>query len=146
MPIGEFGVVCAMLVDHQALMRQTISFLLASELDITIVAEAADGVKALGLAHDIKPNLVIMNLMTPKLDGLRVTELLHKQKLVDHVLLFCQDNRPTLVRRALDSGAKGYLVTSALQRNLVTAIHTVCRGEIFVSTISDRNNNVGTRR
>ncbi len=134
MPIEEAGIVRAMIVDHQALMRQTISFLLASELDITIVAEVADGVKAVGLAHDVKPNLVIMNLMIPKLDGLRASQILNEHKLVDYVLLFSHYNRPTLVRRALASGAKGYITTSMLQHTLIYAIHRIYGGETFWST------------
>ncbi|MBX3013002.1 MAG: response regulator transcription factor [Caldilineaceae bacterium] len=134
MPTDDVRTIRALIVEPHTLMRQTLAYLLASEPEMSIVAETGDGLQALALVQRQRPTIVIMNLLTPGLNSLRTAHRLQQDRLVDHVLLFSHCRQPTVVQRVLKYGAKGYITTATLHQDLAYAVRVVHQGETFVSS------------
>ena len=107
--------------------------LLAAEPDLEVVGEAADGARAVALAQELVPDVVVMDLGLPGLSGVEATRRLRKSHPgVQVVVLSMHDDAPT-VDAALHAGARGYVLKGAGIQNLREAIRTVQRGEVYLS-------------
>lgn len=123
--------------DHQ-LMRQGLRALLEKATDIEVVGEARDGQEAIDLAKSLSPDVLLMDIAMPILDGLRATERIHSQQDNTKVVILSMYSDETLVRQALRNGAKGYLIKNGSRDQLVSAIRSVNEGETYFSpTVSE---------
>ena len=122
-----------LLADDNALVRQGIRAMLDSAKEIEVVGEAKDGQEAIDLADGLEPDVVIMDISMPRLDGLRATEFIRRTKKAIQVLILSMHDNPTFVRQALRRGAGGYVLKRALAEELLPAIHRVRRGKLFLS-------------
>lgn len=119
--------------DHH-LVRQGIRALLEKAPDIQVVGEAQDGQDAVERAERLKPDVIVMDLAMPRLNGTQATEYISLKNLPSRVILLSMYSDQTLVRQALQSGAKGYLLKRSVAEELLLAVHAAYRGETFLSS------------
>jgi DNA-binding NarL/FixJ family response regulator len=126
--------ISVLLVDDHSLVRRGFRRILEDEPDITVVGEAGDGLSALKLADELRPQVIVMDCAMPGMNGLEAT----RQILAKHpeflVLMLSMHPEETLVRQALDAGARGYVLKSAVDLELGAAIRRVVNGETVLDS------------
>jgi len=121
-----------MLADDHRIMREALRSVLEQEPDIEVVAEAADGIEALRLADENAPDLVVMDIGMPGLDGIEVTrQLLKSHPAVKVVALSTYSDR-RIAARMMEAGASGYVIKAAGSDELVRAMRAAVRDEIYL--------------
>jgi DNA-binding NarL/FixJ family response regulator len=121
-----------LVVDDHAIMRDGVRALLSLQDDIEIVGEAADGREALNRALELRPDVVLMDIAMPGLDGLEATRRIARKLPSAKVLVLTQHDNREYVLTAIKAGASGYVPKRALGSELVTAVHAVHRGDSFL--------------
>ena len=121
-----------LLVEDQCLVRSGLRALLDQEADIRVIGEASDGASAVALAERRRPDVVIMDLRMPDMDGLEATELILQRIPGTAVLIFTAYGERSLLQRGLESGARGYILKETPHETLLRAIEKVAAGETFV--------------
>jgi len=124
--------ISVLLVDDHILVRRGFRRLLEDAPDIEVVGEASDGEEAIRLARELKPQLIVMDCALPGTGGLAATRQILEKAPETAILMLSMHAEDTLVRQALNAGAKGYILKSAVDMELVTAIHRVMAGEIVL--------------
>ena len=122
-----------LLVDDHTILRDGIRLLLESEPDMTVVGEAEDGRTAVKLTCQLKPDVVLMDIAMPLLNGLEATRQIKHDCPGVKVLILTMHENEEYIRQALASGAMGYILKDAAARELLNAIHAVHRGEAILS-------------
>ena len=122
-----------LLADDHALVRAGLRKLLESISGIEVIGEAADGLALLGLAMQVQPQLVLMDIAMPGLNGLETTARLMRDWPQVRVLILSMHQNEEYVREALRHGAAGYLLKDAAPMELELAIQAVLRGETYLS-------------
>ncbi|MGW5720423.1 response regulator [Amycolatopsis sp. NPDC003865] len=123
-----------LLVDDQRLVRAGFRSILDGEDDIDVVAEAADGREALQAAHDHRPDVVLMDIRMPVLDGLAATRhLLEDPKVTAKVVILTTFDLDEDVYGALRAGASGFLVKDTEPEELIHAVRVVARGDALLA-------------
>ncbi|MEZ4869435.1 MAG: response regulator transcription factor [Caldilineaceae bacterium] len=117
-----------LLADDQALFREGLHLLLAAQPDFEVVGEAANGAEVLQLAAALRPQIVLMDLRMPILDGVEATRRLHATQPDCRVIALTTFDDDDLVFAGLRAGAVGYLLKAAPSPRLIEAIRTVARG------------------
>jgi DNA-binding NarL/FixJ family response regulator len=121
-----------LLVDDHSLVRRGFRRLLEDARDITVVGEASDGAEAIRLAEQLRPQVIVMDCALPGMSGLDATRRI-LQKLPDTaILMLSMHSEDTWVHQAMDAGARGYILKSAVDMELVTAIRRVVAGEVVL--------------
>lgn len=118
--------------DHPVVLKGLRSFLTHHE-DLLVVGEAGDGQEALRKARELAPDIVVMDIDMPRLNGLAVTEILHNELPHIKILILSMHRNTEFVLRVLQSGACGYLLKEGPAQELVEAIHQVHAGQTFFS-------------
>lgn len=121
-----------MLVDDQRLMREGLRTLLELEPDLAVVAEASDGASALVIYAQIRPNVVLMDIRMPHLDGVETTRRLCSQWPDARVLILTTFDDDAYVFEGLRAGALGYLLKDSTGQELATAVRTVAAGGALI--------------
>ena len=121
-----------LVVDDHAVLRDGIRALLSLYDDIEIIGEAAEGKEAVDKAQELKPDVVLMDIAMPEMDGLEATRRIVKRNPKMKVLILTQFDSRDHVLAAIKAGATGYVPKKALGLELVTAIRAVYRGESFL--------------
>ncbi len=124
-----------LLADDHALVRAGLRKLLESLTNIEVVGEADDGQAVLVLAEQFHPNLVLMDIAMPGLNGLEATARLTKSHPQTRVLILSMHQNEDYVRQALRAGAAGYLLKDAAPLELEHALKAVMRGETYLSPV-----------
>jgi NarL family two-component system response regulator LiaR len=123
-----------MLADDHPLLRQALRNVLEKQPDFKIIAEASDGEEAVRLALERDPNVVIMDINMPKLNGLEAIRQIRAQKPAITVLVLTVHDDSEHVLGVLEAGAAGYLTKSVFGTEVVHAIRSVVSGETVLST------------
>ena len=123
--------ITVLLVDDQRLVRSGFRSILAGEPDIEVVGEAADGVEALQLIRRLKPDVVLMDIRMPHLDGLEATRLVVAESSSRVVILTTFDS-DEYVYEALRAGASGFLLKDAPADHLLTAVRCAATGDALI--------------
>ena len=121
-----------LVVDDHAVMRDGIRALLSLHDDIEIVGEAATGQEAVGKALELAPDVIVMDIAMPGMDGLEATRRIVKQNPKSRVLILTQHDDKEYILSAIKAGCAGYLPKRALGSELITAIRAVYRGDSFL--------------
>jgi len=121
------------LADDHNIMRQALRVLLENEPDIEVVGETADGQAALGLVRETKPDVVIMDIAMPGLNGVEATRKITAKVPGAKVIALSAHSERRFVFHMFKAGASGYLLKDCIFEELVCAIRTVAKNEIYVS-------------
>jgi len=117
-----------LLVDDHAVVRSGLSFFLSTTDDIEVVGEAADGEQALRLCAQLHPDVVLMDMVMPGMDGFTAIQQVHQQQPAIRVLALTSFLDGAFVQRALQAGASGYLLKDVQARDLADAIRAAYAG------------------
>jgi DNA-binding NarL/FixJ family response regulator len=123
-----------LVVDDHPVVRRGIHACLTGRDNLEIVGEAADGREAVRKARELQPDIVLMDINMPQMNGLAVTELLRREMPKVSVLILSMFSNTEYVLRIIQSGAKGYILKEAPVDELVRAIEIVQRGEAYFSS------------
>jgi DNA-binding NarL/FixJ family response regulator len=118
-----------LIVDDHAMLREGMRALLSQEKDFEIVGEAADGEEAVRLAGELKPDIVIMDIVMPDMNGVEATKQIRKLYPNVSVLVLSAFSDIRYIVGTLEAGARGYLLKSSAGKELVKAIRSVRAGE-----------------
>ncbi|WDZ82586.1 response regulator [Micromonospora cathayae] len=130
---GTSRPVRVLLADDQPLLRTGFRMVLGAEDDLDIVAEAGDGAEAVDLARRLLPDVVLMDIRMPRMDGVAATRAIVDARLPVRVLILTTFDLDEYVVGALRAGASGFLAKDVPAEDLVTAIRTVAAGEAVVA-------------
>lgn len=122
-----------LIADDHKLVRQGIHVLLERAEDIEVVGEADDGFEALELAKRFEPDVVLLDISMPKLDGIQVLERMRPLQPSTKVVMLSMYSDDVLVRRALRLGARGYILKRSVAEEMLLAIRAATRDEIYLS-------------
>lgn len=121
-----------LLADDQALVRSGFRMILSAESDIEVVGEAADGAEAVELARRLRPDVVLMDVQMPRVDGIAATADLVAEG-IGRVVILTTFDRDDYLFDALRAGASGFLLKNAEAEQLVEAVRTVARGHALLA-------------
>jgi len=122
-----------LLADDHAVVRQGFKMILAAQPDMEIVGEAGNGREALDLAGQLQPDVVVMDVAMPELNGIEATRRLGDLSPRTRVLALSMHKDSVYVREILRAGARGYLLKDAISSDLLAAVRAVARGEGYLS-------------
>jgi DNA-binding NarL/FixJ family response regulator len=126
--------ITVLLADDHSLVRRGFRRLLDDDEQMKVVGEASNGIEAIRMAYELKPKVVVMDLSMPELDGVQATKEIVKHLPDTEVLVLSMHADDNYVRNAFDAGAKGYLLKSAIDVDLVGAIRAVAEGKRFIGS------------
>ena len=121
--------ITVLLVDDHGLVRRGFRRILEDEPDITVVGEAGDGAEAVRLTKQLKPTVVVMDCAMPGTSGLIATRKILETTPSQAILMLSMHSEETLVRQALEAGARGYVLKNAVDLELPAAIRKVAEGQ-----------------
>jgi DNA-binding NarL/FixJ family response regulator len=128
-----------LLVDDDALVRTGLRMVLSSDAGLEVVGEAADGAEALVAVRDLRPDVVLMDLQMPVMDGVEATRRLSATDQPPGVLILTTFHLDSYVVDALEAGARGYLLKDTAPLELTRAVHVVAGGEsVFSARITEK--------
>jgi DNA-binding NarL/FixJ family response regulator len=133
------GVIRVLLVDDDPLVRSALSLMLGGQSDIEVVGEAPDGEAGLALVSQTEPDVVLMDIRMPVMDGLEATRVLHSRPSPPAVVVLTTFDADDHVLRAVASGADGFLLKDTPPGDIVGAIRTVAAGDAMLSPSATRS-------
>jgi DNA-binding NarL/FixJ family response regulator len=127
-----------LLADDHSVVRQGFRLILENQSDMEVVGEAANGREAVTVAESLQPDVVIMDVTMPELNGIEATRRISELSPRTRVLALSMHKDSVYVREILRAGAKGYLLKDAAGNDLLAAVRAVARGEGYLSpAVSD---------
>lgn len=121
--------ISVLLVDDHALVRRGLRLILEDAADVAVVGEAGDGAAAVQLARELNPQVIVMDCAMPGMGGLAATRKILQESAEARILMLSMHSEDTLVRQALEAGARGYVLKNAVDLDLVAAVRKVAAGE-----------------
>jgi two-component system, NarL family, response regulator NreC len=131
-------IIRVVLADDHAVVRAGLKAVLGAARDIEVIGEAKNGLEAVTLAERFKPDVVVMDLSMPELDGASATREIIKKGLAARVLILTMHTEDDYLVPLMEAGAAGYLVKSAADRELVDAVRAVAHGDVYVRPAAAR--------
>ena len=122
-----------LLADDHQLMRSGLRLLIEQQADLTVVGEAADGREAVALAKSLRPDVAVMDISMPNLNGIEAAHQITESHAEIAVIVLSMHPDESYVLRALRAGARGYLVKDSAESDLIAAVRAVARGKSFFS-------------
>ncbi len=127
-----------LVTDDHEIVRAGIIALFKTEQDIVVAGEAKNGAEAVAKVKELKPDIVLMDLTMPEMDGIEATRAIVKAAPDTRVLVLTQHEHEEYLRRVLSVGAAGYIVKNSLASELLTAIRMVARGEKYFDAATSK--------
>jgi two-component system NarL family response regulator len=121
------------IAEDQRLVRELMATLLGRESDMAIVGEASTGPEALRAVHASLPDVLLLDIGLPELDGVEVARTLRKESAPSRIIALSVHTERRFVQEMLQIGVEGYIVKSAAVKELVQAIRTVMEGRVYLS-------------
>ncbi|MCS7042478.1 MAG: response regulator transcription factor [Bryobacteraceae bacterium] len=122
-----------LLADDHSMVRQGFRRILEAQQDFEIVGEASDGREAVALAEQLRPDVVVMDVAMPGLNGIEATRRIVENSPRTRVLALSMHRDGVYVREILRAGARGYLLKDAFDADLIAAVRAVARGEGYIA-------------
>jgi NarL family two-component system response regulator YdfI len=122
-----------LIADDHFIVREGLRLIFETARDIDLVGEASDGAEAVKLAKELAPDVILMDLRMPKVDGLTAIEMLREQGVASPVIILTTFDEDALLLRGLQAGAVGYLLKDTERETLISAIHAAARGETLMT-------------
>ena len=124
-----------LLVDDHPIVRQGLRTLLEARSGWEVVGEASDGIEALEKVNTLQPDVVVLDVTMPRMNGLEACRLIQQKPKTSglEVLFVTQHDSPQMMREALDAGARGYVVKSNAARDLLEAVEAVSQHRVFTA-------------
>jgi two-component system, NarL family, response regulator NreC len=123
-----------LIAEDHLMVRAGIRALLEKAGDIHVMGEASNGQEAIELTEALKPDVLIMDIMMPRMNGIQAAENLREMKLPTHILLLSMYSDEGFVHQALQYGVKGYVLKSSVSDELLQAVRTVSAGKTYFSS------------
>lgn len=123
----------AIIADDHTIVRGGIRLLLEKLPDMAVIAEAEDGLRAIELVHELRPEILVADIAMPGANGLEVTRRLADEGASTRVVILSMHCDPEYVHRAVKAGARGYVLKRSAIEELELAIRAVVRGDVFLS-------------
>jgi DNA-binding NarL/FixJ family response regulator len=127
-PDKSAGKITVLLVDDHALVRRGFRRMLDDDEALEVVGEASNGAQAVQLAAKLKPQVIVMDCQLPEMTGLEATRIILREQPDIAILMLSMHSEDTLVRQALEAGARGYVLKNALDLDLASAIKQTAAG------------------
>jgi two-component system response regulator NreC len=121
-----------LIVDDHAIVRAGLRALLKCEPGMELVGEATSGEEAIQLSQELQPDVIVLDLSLPGLDGIQVTRHIKAELPGIRILILTVHEDEALLREAIRAGASGYIIKHAAENELISAIHSVQMGDIYV--------------
>jgi len=118
-----------LVVDDHKEWRQNICSILAAQPELEVIGEASDGLEAVQKAAGLKPDLILLDIGLPGLNGIEVARRICQQSLGVKILFVSGNNDPDLIRKALSNGAQGYVLKVDVSTKLLPALKEILRGD-----------------
>jgi DNA-binding NarL/FixJ family response regulator len=122
-----------LVVDDHPVVRQGLRALLGGHPEWEIIDEAEDGIEAVEKANRLKPDVIVLDVSMPRMDGLEACRRIRKTLPDSEVLIVTQHDSPQMMREALGAGARGFVVKSNVARDLPAAVEAASQHKPFVS-------------
>ena len=122
------------LADDHPVVRKGLKLSIEEDSELKVIAEAGDGEAALALIKDLNPQLAILDIDMPKLNGLDVARHVAKLGLATRIIFLSFYRDEDFFRDAMETGGKGYLLKDSATEEIVAAVHTVAGGQVFMSS------------
>jgi two-component system response regulator NreC len=124
--------ITVLLVDDHAIVRRGFRRMLADDETLEVVGEASNGLEAVRLAEKLRPQVIVMDCALPEMTGLEATRKILQSHPETAILILSMHSEDTLVRQALDAGARGYVLKNAMDLDLARAIKSVAAGKSVI--------------
>jgi DNA-binding NarL/FixJ family response regulator len=121
-----------LLVDDHALVRRGFRRMLEDEASFQVVGEASDGLEAVECAEKLEPDVIVMDCALPQINGIEASRRILAKRPETAILMLSMHSEDTLIRQALEAGAKGYVLKNAMDLDLVSAIKKVAEGTMVL--------------
>jgi two-component system, NarL family, response regulator YdfI len=121
-----------LIADDHLIVREGLRLILETEPGFDLVGEACDGAEAIELAAELQPDVILMDLRMPRIDGLAAIERLQKEQPQIAIVILTTFNEDDLMRRGLQAGARGYLLKDTDRNTLFNTIRAAARGETLL--------------
>src|SRR5215210_8246468 len=123
-----------LIAEDHLMVRAGIRALLEKAGDIHVMGEASNGHEAIEMTETLKPDVLIMDIMMPRMNGIQAAENISEMKLPTHILLLSMYSDEGFVHQALQCGVKGYVLKSSVSDELLWAVRAVANGQTFLSS------------
>jgi DNA-binding NarL/FixJ family response regulator len=123
-----------LLADDHEIVRQGLRSMLQGQRDCEVVGEAVDGRQAVAMTKELNPDVVILDIGMPALNGLEATRHILKMRPQTKVLILTMHESDSMIREVLDAGARGYILKTDAGRDLVTAVDSLRRNKTFFTS------------
>lgn len=120
------------IADDHAIVRTGLRALIKAEPDFELIGEATGGYEALESVEKLKPDILVLDISMPDLDGISVIRKLKEKGIKTNILILTVHEDVALLRESLKAGASGYIIKHAAEGELISAIQSVLRGEIYI--------------
>lgn len=131
--VSDMNAIRVLVVDDDALVRSALGLMLGGRTDVTVVGEASDGDEAVAAVRSLLPDVVLMDVRMPRINGIEATRRIREQPHAPHIIVLTTFDTDDHVLDALAAGADGFLVKDTSPADLIEAIKTVASGETMLS-------------
>jgi two-component system response regulator NreC len=122
-----------LLADDHTIVRQGLKLILSAHGDLQVVGEAANGREAIELAEKLRPDVVLMDVQMPEINGIEATKKMIEANPRIRILILSMHKEAVYVRETLRAGARGYILKDAIDTELLNAVRSVGRGDGYIS-------------
>jgi DNA-binding NarL/FixJ family response regulator len=122
-----------LIAEDHLMVRAGIRALLEREVDIHVTGEASNGQEAVEMTQELKPDVLVMDIMMPRMNGIQAAENIRNLKLSTHILILSMYADEGLVHQALQYGVKGYVLKSSVSDELIRAVRAIATGQTYLS-------------